>query len=124
MKKYFLVFTCIIVLFFSGCEEDINLELTGGAKKIVIEGSIENDQYAQVIVTRNSPLSQNIDFSSILVSDAQVYVSNGSVTDTLHLDTLFTTSVPFVYVGKKIKGVAGQQYSLTVIVDNMIYAST
>jgi hypothetical protein len=124
MKKYLIVIICIVTACFSGCEEDINLELTGGARKIVIEGSIENGQTAQVIVTRNSPLSQAIDFSSILVDNAKVYVSDGIITDTLHLDTLLTTSVPFVYVGKKIKGVPGQRYSLTVIVDNAIFASS
>ena len=123
MKKYLFIISAIVTLF-SGCEEDINLELTGGAQKIVIEGSIENEETAKVIITRNSPLSQNIDFSSILVSNASVYVSNGIIVDTLHLDTLLTTSVPFVYVGSKIKGVPGQTYSLTVIVDNKQYAAT
>jgi hypothetical protein len=115
MKKYFLIILCVTALFFSGCEEDINLELTGGAEKIVVEGCIENNEYAQVIITRNSPLSQNINFSSILVTNAEVYVSNGSSVDTLRMDTLLTTSVPFVYVGSKIKGVPGQIYSLTII---------
>ncbi len=123
MKKYLLFIITFILFSFSSCEEDINLELVGGAQKIVIEGSIENDKTAEVIVTRNSPLSQAIDFGSILVSDALVYVSNGVVTDTLHLDTLFTTSVPFVYVGKKIKGVPGQTYTLTVIADNKQFSS-
>lgn len=125
MKKYFLLIIPLFsILLFSGCEEDIDLELVGGAQKIVIEGSIENGETAQVIITRNSPLSQAIDFSSILVNNAAVYVSNGGVVDTLHLDTLLTTSVPFVYVGSKIKGVPGQTYSLTVIVDNKLYAAT
>jgi hypothetical protein len=124
MKKYFLFITAFIVLIFSSCEEDINLQLLGSAQKIVIEGSIENDKTAEVIITRNSPLSQAIDFGSILVSDAKVYVTAGGIVDTLHLDTLLTTSVPFVYVGKKIKGVAGQSYSLTVIADNKLFSAS
>lgn len=124
MKKYFYIIIVFFTICFSACEEDINLELTGGVKKIVIEGCIENDQTAQVIVTRNSPLTQAIDFSSILVTNAQVYVSDGILNDTLHLDTLFNTSVPFVYVGSKIKGVPGRTYRLTVIVDNEIFASS
>ena len=123
MKKYFIYIVSCCGLLLSGCEEDIDLNLVGGKQKIVIEGSIESDQTAQVIVTHNSPLSQAIDFASILVTDALVYVSNGVINDTLHLDTLLTTSVPFVYVGKKIKGVPGQSYSLTVIVGNNIYSS-
>jgi hypothetical protein len=124
MKKYFLVCTACIILAFSSCEEDIDLNLVGGAQKIVIEGSIENGKTAEVIITRNSPLSQAIDFGSILVSDAKVYVTNGSIVDTLRLDTLLTTSVPFVYIGKKIIGVPGQSYSLTVIADNKLFSAS
>jgi hypothetical protein len=124
MKKYFLFITSLVILFFSSCEEDINLNLVGGAQKIVIEGNIENGKMAEVIITRNSPLSQAIDFGSILVSDAKVYVSDGSIVDTLRLDTLLTTSVPFVYVGKKITGVAGRNYSLTVIADNKLFTAS
>lgn len=122
MRKY-LLFIIPLIFFFCACEEDINLELTGGSQKIVIEGSIENGRTAEVIITRNSPLSQNIDFSSILVKNATVYVTYGGLVDTLQMDTLLTTSVPFVYVGKKIKGVPGQAYGLTVIVDNQIYSA-
>lgn len=124
MKKYIFVIFSIIGLFFSGCEEDIDLELVGGARKVVIEGSIENDQFAQVIITRNSPLSQTVDFSSIIVTDAKVYVSNGVAIDTLRLDTLLTTSVPVAYIGSKIKGVPGQIYNLTVIIGKSEYSAS
>jgi hypothetical protein len=123
MKKYY-IYTIAAVLLFSSCEEEIKLELAGGAKKIVIEGNIENGKVAEVIVTRNSPLSQVIDFSSILINNAQVYVSDGVITDTLHLDTLLTTSIPFVYTGSKIKGKQGAMYQLTVIVDAETYTAS
>lgn len=124
MKKYFIYSIGIVILFFSSCEEDINLNLVGGEQKIVIEGNIENGEFAQVTVTKNSPLTEPVDFSGILVKNASVFVSNGVMVDTLLLDTLFTTAVPFVYVGSKIKGVPGQTYSLTVIVDNNTYWAT
>ncbi|HET6225385.1 MAG TPA: DUF4249 domain-containing protein [Bacteroidia bacterium] len=124
MKKYLIYIIPIVVVFFSSCEEDINLDIAAGEQKIVIEGNIESDNYAQVTITRNSPLSQAVDFSNILVKDAKVYVSNGSIVDTLKLDTLFTTAVPFVYVGSRIKGTPGQTYNLTVIVDNKTYTAS
>ncbi|MEO6902732.1 MAG: hypothetical protein ABI315_06210 [Bacteroidia bacterium] len=123
MKKYYKYIVSILLLF-SSCEEEIKLELAGGAKKIVIEGNIENGKVAEVIITRNSPLSQVIDFSSILIKNAKVYVSDGIITDTLHLDTLLTTSIPFVYTGSKIKGKVGVMYQLTVIVDADTYTAS
>jgi hypothetical protein len=124
MKKYFLYSIAVFVVFLSSCEEEINLDIASGDQKIVIEGNIENDKYAEVTITRNSPLSQAVDFSNILVKDALVYVSNGSVVDTLKLDTLLTTAVPFVYVGSKIKGMPGQTYFLTVIADGKTYTAS
>lgn len=124
MKKLSIYIITLFVVLLSSCEEDINLNLVGGEQKIVIEGSIETGGFAQVTITRNSPLSQAVDFSNILVKDAAVYVSNGVVVDTLKLDTLFTTAVPFVYVGSKLKGMAGQTYSLTVLVDNKTYTAS
>lgn len=124
MKKYIVYIITIFVVFFSSCEEDINLEIVGGDQKVVIEGNIESGEYAQVTVTRNSPLTQAVDFSSILVKDALVMVSSGTLVDTLRMDTLLTTAVPFVYVGSKIKGTPGQTYSLTVIVDNKTYTAS
>ncbi len=124
MKKYVIYIISIVVVFFSSCEEDINLDLVGGEQKLVIEGNIENGEYAQVTITKNSPLTQPLDFSGMLVTNATVLVSNGVLVDTLILDTLLTTAVPFVYVGSKIKGVPGQTYSLTVIVDNKTYTAS
>src|SRR4051812_18259297 len=79
------VLALLFFIFLIGCTEDVDLTVTGGEKQVVIEGSIENGQPAKVIITRNSPLSQAIDVNSILVTNAKVYVSNGSVTDTLVL---------------------------------------
>ena len=121
MKK---ILAGISILFFlASCEEDIQLDVAEGAKKIVIEGSIENGQVAEVIITRNSPLFSAVDLSNIVVFNAQAYVSNGLITDTLKLDTLLTTSNPFVYRGKNITGLAGQVYYLTVVVDGKTYTA-
>ena len=107
----------------AGCTEDINLKVTAGAGKIVIEGSIESGKKAEVIVTRNSPLTSPVDFSKILVTDAKVYVSSGGVTDTLAFGIDSTASIPFLYIGKKIVGTPGQTYYLTVKEGGQTYTS-
>lgn len=123
MKKIIVVFiACFISL--TGCEEDINLTIVGSDRKIVIEGSIENGKPAQVIVTRNSPLSQTVDFSKILVIDAQVFVSDGTITEPLFLSIDSAASIPFVYEGSAIIGVPGKTYYLTVIADGKTFTAT
>jgi len=122
MKKI-TVLSILSLFALLSCQEDINLDIKEGAKKIVVEGNIENGKVAEVIVTRNSPLFSAIDLSNIVVFNANVYVSNGIITDTLEMDTLLTTSNPFVYVGKNILGQAGQVYYLTVEVDGNTYTA-
>ena len=95
----------------------------GGDKKIVIEGSIESGKPAKVIVTRNSPISQTMDFNAILVKDAKVYVSNGLITDTLALSIDSFASIPLLYKGASIIGVPHQTYYLTVFADGHTYTS-
>ena len=122
MKKIYLL-PILCLLFLASCEEDIKLDIAEGAKKMVIEGNIENGKVAEVVITRNSPLFSAIDLSNIVIFDAQAYVSNGIITDTLELDTLFTTANPFVYRGKNILGQVGQIYYLTVIADGKTYTA-
>jgi Domain of unknown function (DUF4249) len=112
---------CLMVLSLSltlfACEEDINLNVAEGEKKLVIEGIIENNEYAEVSITRNSALTEAVNFASILVTNALAIVSDGAQNDTLKLDTVFTAANPFVYRGSKIKGQIGGTYYLTVIAD-------
>jgi len=123
MKKYSLI-AVVFILLFSSCEEDIKLNVLAADVKIVIEGSFENGQYAEVVVTRNSPLSQTINYDNMIVKDALVYVSNGVITDTLRFDTVFTAANPFLYKGTTLLGMVGQVYSLTVVADGKIYTAT
>jgi hypothetical protein len=123
MKKHFIIIIASLSLLTS-CSEDINLNVAAGPPKIVIEGNIENGKHPEVIVTRNSPLTSAVDFTKILVTDAQVFVSNGITTDTLHFGIDSAASVPFNYSTHNMVGVVGQSYSLTVIADGKTYKAT
>jgi hypothetical protein len=120
MKKLFIITISSLTLLTS-CSEDINLSVAAGDPKIVIEGNIENGKHPEVIVTRNSPLTAAVDFSKILVTNAQVYVSDGVTTDTLHFGIDSFASVPFTYASTHMIGMVGQSYSLTVIADGKTY---
>lgn len=124
MKNIFILIAISLTTLFSSCSEDINLSVAKGPAKIVIEGSIENGKYAEVIVTRNSALSDAVDFSKILVTDAIVYVSSGGITDTLHFNIDSFASIPFIYKGSTILGAVGQSYNLTVIADGKTLTAT
>jgi len=124
MKKWFL-FVLIPLLLLHSCTENIDLTIIGGGNKVVIEGSIENGKPAEVIVTRNSPVSKPVKLNNILILDAQVSISNGSSTETLTLMIDSASSIPLVYKGSTIIGVAGQSYTLTVVADGQTnYAVT
>ncbi len=114
----------MILLLIQNCTEDINLNVIGGGNQIVIEGTIENGKPAEVIVTRSSPVSKAVDLNKIIVSDAKVYVSDGSITDTLQITLDTTVSIPVVYKGSKIIGVPGHAYYLTVIADGQTLSSS
>jgi hypothetical protein len=123
MKNRFLL-AFMILLLIQNCTEDINLNVIGGGNQIVIEGTIENGKPAEVIVTRSSPVSKAVDLNKIIVSDAKVYVSDGSITDTLQITLDTTVSIPVVYKGSKIIGVPGHAYYLTVIADGQTLSSS
>jgi hypothetical protein len=123
MKRYNLLFASLL-LFLVSCEEDINLNVAAGEKKLVIEGVIENGEYAQVAITRNSALTEAVNFANILVTDALAIVSDGVINDTLKLDTVYTAANPFVYKGRRIVGQIGRTYFLTVVADGKTITST
>lgn len=126
LHQQLLVSSCALALLlalFSGCTEDVDLNVVAGERKVVIEGTIENGKPASVIITRNSPLSQSIDVNSILVTNAKVYVSDGAMTDTLQLVIDSFSSFPLVYKGSTIIGQVNQTYYLTVLADGKTFTS-
>ncbi len=127
MKKYFIISLSSLALF-SACTEDVDLTLPNSDNKIVIEGLIENGKFAQVLITRTIPLFSTVTGATaadLYVLDATVYVSNGSITDTLGLTIDSSSSLGVVYQGNSIIGASGQNYSLTVVTaDGKIYKAT
>ncbi len=122
MQKIILLFIIPLTMLV-GCTEDVNLSVVGSERKIVIEGRIENGKVAEVIVTRNSPLSEKVDYSKILVTDAKVFVSDGTITEPLAFVIDSAASIPFIYKGATIIGIPGQTYYLTVVADGKTFTA-
>lgn len=108
------------------CEKEIEIDIPRPDPKIVIEGWIENGQYAEVIITKSAPYFDPIDSATLmnsLVTNAVVTVSDGILSETLTLG-FNPEYYPFImYRGQSLKGEAGKTYSLTVQVDGMTYTA-
>ena len=126
MKKYFY-FPILALTVFSSCTENINVSLPNSDKQIVIEGTIENGKRPEVIITKTISLFSsigNVNPADFFILDARVYVSNGTVTDTLKLTVDSSSSMGLVYKGNTLLGTIGQRYSLTVISNGNTYTAT
>lgn len=122
-----LIASATLLLLQVSCEKEIIVDIPQPEIKIVIEGAIEEGQYPWVFVTKSSPFFSPVDsvaISKLIIYDATVVVSDGILTDTLHLFIDFY-NFPFVkYTGSVITGQAGKTYSLKVIAEGREYTSS
>jgi len=112
-------FCCIIcVLFITSCQKVINIDLNSASPAIVIVGNV-NDQPGPYTVS----LSQTVNFSEPNsfppVSGAFITIGDNAG----NIDTLAET-IPGMYHTKRIMGVAGRTYNLTVIANGQTYTSS
>jgi hypothetical protein len=115
-----IAFVAALALLVSACEKEIEVKLPEVEDKIVVEGWIEQDGYAQVVLTRNSPYFEPVDsaiLATLLVSDAVVTLSDGVNSEQLSLTIDPQVFPPFVYRGDSIKGVIGKRYTLYIKAD-------
>lgn len=113
--KRIILFISIITIFIA-CNREEYTEIPFESK-IVVEGWIEQGEVARVLLMHSVPLTALVDSSNYLkyvIRSATVIVSNGDVHDTLRLKTSSVHLPPFVYVGEKILGEEGKNYTLTV----------
>ncbi|MEZ4799858.1 MAG: DUF4249 family protein [Flavobacteriales bacterium] len=85
--RYFTVFFSIALGFiFIGCEKEITVDLPATEPKIVVEGSIEQGQPPIILLTYSQGYFEPTDLSSLssfFVHDAEVTLSNGTLTESL-----------------------------------------
>src|SRR5258705_4696493 len=135
MRTVFLF--CIIVsgLFLTGCEKSVSFKLNEAAPKLVVEATIENNQAPLVYLSKSlnyfSKIDQNI-LANSFVHNAEVYVSNGTLTHKLkeyslpvgggysvyfYTNDLSNPSTAFV-------GEFNKQYSLRIVSEGKEYTSS
>ncbi len=122
MVKKYLNFLIVLILFTS-CEKEIEIELPDTPDKVVVEGYIEQDKNPFIIITRSTEFFGTLDFntfSNLFVLDAIVTISDGIFTD-----TLFRPLPQYpIYISQSITGEIGKEYLLTIRENENIYTAT
>lgn len=108
----------LLLLGLVSCMAEIELEQPPYEPKVVVDGTIESNGFAQVFLTESSPFLTQYDSISIresFLNEAAVRLtcSNGET----EMLTLFRQSQffpPFVYKSTRMKGIVGETYTLSI----------
>ena len=124
MYKFFF---SIAFLFLLACNrEDVGKKLENESE-IVVDGSIEEGDVAQVILSLSVPINTTIDTINginYVIRSAKVTVSDGVNEEILRLKRNNKYLPPFVYYGSSIIGKAGKKYNLKIEYLNKIIEAT
>ena len=80
---------CVLVLaviFLAACEKDVTLKLDDAVPLLVVDGQIEDGQPPIIVLTKSLGYFSKIDpktLAGTFVRNAEVYISNGSLTHKL-----------------------------------------
>ena len=110
--KYYLV---LMLVFVTGCNNDLFIDMPEPDDRIVFDGWIEQGQQAKVMLTANSPYFSVIDSASLrdlVLTRAKVTLSNGEVTENLILKKDKNYFPTYYYQGNEIVGVTGASYTV------------
>ena len=106
--KWYMVFIGIVTVLAS-CQKVINIDLNSVSPTIVIVGNL-NDQPGPYTVTLNQTVNFSQPNTFPTVDGAFVTIADNAGT----IDTLFETTTLGTYHTKKIMGVPGRTYTLSV----------
>jgi hypothetical protein len=118
MKKIYSVLLAALALLlaFSSCEKEIDVELRSVPPRIQIEGIVKQDQLAMVRVSHTLDFNDNSGYP--FLKGATVIISD----DAGNTETLQPDSTGW-YVAEDIMGVIGRTYFLSVTYENKEYTS-
>jgi hypothetical protein len=124
MKKYILFLFVVTMI---SCSKD-DFSTQSLESKVVVEGWIEEGDYAQVLLSSSIPVTDVIDSTNVLnnvIRSAKITISDGQTSEVLRVKNDKNRVPPFVYFGSTLKGEAGKEYSLKIeYLDRVIEAVT
>lgn len=153
MKKKYNINILLLILtsaILSACEKDITVDLPQAEQKLVVEGSIEQNQPPLIILTKTIGYFEPADVNTLeklFVHNAEITVSNGSVSK--QLIEICTNDIPdslipliatlsgvnvnqlsainycvYTTFDQSIWGEIGKTYNLTIKADGKVLTST
>ena len=117
----------------TGCERPVDFDLEQTTPKLVVEATIENNQAPVVFLSRSLGFFSKIDastLSSSFIHNADVYVSNGTLTHKLKEYSIPAGGFTFYYYsvdpsspGTMFTGELMKQYSLRIVAEGKEYTA-
>lgn len=114
MKKYILF---LFVLVITSCAQDDFSDQTNLESKIVVEGWIEEGDFANVLLSSSIPVTDAVDSTNVfnhVIRSAKITISDGENSEVLRVKRDKNRIPPFVYFGSELKGEAGKEYSIKI----------
>ncbi|WJS96397.1 DUF4249 domain-containing protein [Flavobacterium johnsoniae] len=114
MKKYLLFLFGLTII---SCSNDNFSEQKNLESKIVVEGWIEEGDFANVLLSSSIPVADVIDSTNVLnhvIRSAKITISDGQNSEVLRVKNDKNRIPPFVYFGSTLKGEAGKEYTIKI----------
>lgn len=101
------------------CETEVEVDLPEYKNKLIVEGIIESGEYPRVVITNSIPyfstINLNVLLNDVLVRDAVVTVtSSDGDSEQLTFEYCEDSPIYFAYVGHRLKGEYGKDYTLNI----------
>lgn len=127
------IYYILIIFLICSCTKEIDIVIPNNGTQFVVNGHIENNQVAKVLITRSLPYFDPINDNSIvesLVHDATVIISN-SMGESEELSPVFspfqltnlTDTWYYNYAGTTIKGIENVTYKIEVIKEDTLVSA-
>lgn len=108
--------TLILFVFLMSCEKEIHVDLHSSEPRIVIEGQVQLDSLATVMITESKDYHTNNTYNTI---DGAIV----SITDNAGNSEILAQNADGIYMARNLRGIVGQTYRLSVIIDGVEYTS-
>lgn len=106
-----------MVLIMINCSKNDYIQQVSVESKIVVEGWIEQGDYAEVLLSSSIPVASVIDSVNVLnhvIRSAKITISDGEKWEVLRVKNDKNRVPPFVYFGSSLKGEVGKKYFLKI----------
>ena len=135
MRRLAALLPLILLLFLvASCEKEVHINLAGSPPQVVVQGSIETNQYPYVILTSTISFFGSVDLSTLqnsFLHGAEMQVSDGSSSVQLREYSIDTgTNAKFYFytidtasLANAMKGQNGKFYTLTIKYQGVTYTS-